>query len=151
MENHQPTNDSTTLIATPQPEARQLSQYANALDFPKPGPDTAAQNALHPLEIADSGKPAGGGIYAFAHEVATDPSQAISDTRNAISGVAGAIENLYEHPGQIADAAKSALNTAENSKVATFINDFVTEGPKDKLQLTPAGRGMVALGEYGGF
>lgn len=120
MESHQPTNDSTTLnVTATQQDGHHLSQYANSLDRPTMTPDTAAQNALHPLDI--------------------------------FSGAASAIENLYEHPSQITDAVKSAINTIEGSKIATFISDSLTESVKAKEQLTPAGKGMVALGEYGGF
>jgi hypothetical protein len=187
MASPEPINDATHIIPPVASDgAAQLSQYANSLDQPKPAPDRAAQDTLHPVTIADASAPtnaaessAGNGwstpqsaanraeiaadarslvqgvetagvsayraVSGFAHEVVTNPTQALSDTKGAIAEGASAVANLYDHPEQIVAGASSILNTVENSRFVAEVNRTNTTAVMNRVNLTPGAQAAWAF------
>jgi hypothetical protein len=118
------TADATSLKATPSDEGRSLSQQANSLGALERTATNTADRYLPTVELSGSEgqsslkrwfSGAGRVVLAMASGVGEKIGGAYSATTNGLGAAAGAVEGLYQHPQQIAQAGKAALGSVENA------------------------------------
>jgi hypothetical protein len=102
-------------------------------------------------EIANAAKAAASGVSAYAHEILTQPSQALVDAGHALSGAARSAADQFEQPAQFLVDMQTIGKAIANSSITAAISDNITFGNQEKLRTTPAVRNLINLNDYSGI